>query len=91
MKADLIEPADRAPLLKHRDPEIARLRSELFRQRTIAALPRQVVGDYLDRRSGSREIPARGQKVFARECKTCHKIGEVRRGDRPGPDGLALA
>ena len=82
LNAALIEPAARAPLLKHRDPEIARLARELFQQgpsRTRA----QVVGDYLDalRLKGD---AGRGQTVFARECKTCHKIGEV--GVAIGPD-----
>ena len=41
------------------------------------------MGDYLDalRLKGD---AGRGQTVFARECKTCHKVGEV--GVAIGPD-----
>ena len=42
----LIEPADRAPLLKHRDPELARSAQKLFGQRTSQSRT-QVVAEYL--------------------------------------------
>jgi len=78
----LIEPSDRAPLLKHRDPEIARLAQALFGQagsRTRA----QVIAQYLapTRPEGD---ATRGAKVFDRECKTCHQVGD--RGFALGPD-----
>jgi putative membrane-bound dehydrogenase-like protein len=78
----LIEPADRQPLLKNRDAEIARTAQKLFasgasgsRAQVIAlyAPALQLKGD-----------PAVGAKVFERECRTCHKIGE--RGFSVGPD-----
>src|SRR5205814_129143 len=78
----LIEPARRAPLLKHRDPEIARLARALFQQGP--SRPRaQVVADYLAALP-PRGDAARGRLVFARECKTCHKVGEI--GVAIGPD-----
>src|SRR5208283_1310483 len=75
-------PADRAPLLKHRDPEIARRAQALFGKagsRTRA----QVITQYLaaTRREGD---AIRGAKVFDHECKTCHQVGD--RGFALGPD-----
>src|SRR5262249_28831769 len=82
LNAALIEPAARAPLLKRRDPEIARLARDLFQQGT-APSPAQVVADYLEslRLKGD---AGRGQAIFARECKACHRIGEL--GVAIGPD-----
>ena len=78
----LIQPADRAPLLKHRDPEVARLAQKLFGQ-PGASSRAQVIADYATaiRTKGDR---ARGSQIFERECKTCHKIGEM--GFALGPD-----
>ena len=82
INAASIEPADRAPSVKHRDPEIAGLAHALFggtatrsRAAVIAdhAIVLQTKGD-----------AARGAKVFERECKTCHKVGD--RGFALGPD-----
>ena len=60
----LIEPADRAPLLKHRDPEIARLAQAVFGQATTQSRAR-VLADYLAvlRTKGD---AGRGAKVFER-------------------------
>ncbi len=78
----LIEPADRGRLLKHRDGQIARLAQKLFAQ-PAADTRARVISDYLTaiRSGGDR---GRGGKVFERECKTCHKIGEA--GFALGPD-----
>jgi putative membrane-bound dehydrogenase-like protein len=77
-----IEPADRAPLLKHRDPEIARLAQTLFGQ-AVSGSRARVIADYLTalRQKGD---TTRGAKVFERECMTCHKVGD--RGFTLGPD-----
>jgi putative membrane-bound dehydrogenase-like protein len=82
LNAALIEPSARAPLLKHRDPEIARLARDLFQQGPSRSRA-QVVADYLEslRLKGD---AARGQTIFVRECKACHKIGEL--GVAIGPD-----
>lgn len=82
LNAELIEPVARAPLLKHRNPEIARLARELFQQATPRARA-QVVGDYLEALRLGGDV-GRGRQVFARECKSCHRIGEV--GVAIGPD-----
>jgi putative heme-binding domain-containing protein len=79
--ASAIEPAARGPLLKNRDPEIARLAEAAFGRpsRSRAA----VIAEYADslRLKGD---PTRGATVFERECKACHKIGD--RGFPLGPD-----
>jgi putative membrane-bound dehydrogenase-like protein len=78
----LIEPADRAPLLTHRDPEIARLAQSAFGRRASGGRA-PVLAEYAAvlRTKGD---SSRGAKVFERECKTCHKVGE--RGFALGPD-----
>ena len=78
----LIDLADRTPLMKHTDVEIARLAQELFSQ----AAPRvraQVIGKYMTalRLDGN---ASRGIKVFERECMACHRIEN--RGFNVGPD-----
>jgi putative heme-binding domain-containing protein len=78
----LIDLADRTPLLKHRDAEIARLAKILFAQ--TAPRPRaQVIDDYVTalRMDGN---AARGIRVFERECMACHRVGA--RGFALGPD-----
>src|SRR5205823_10740699 len=78
----LIEPVDRAPLLKDRDPEVARLAQALFGQAASRSRA-QVIADYLPalRQKGD---ATRGVKVFERECQSCHKVGD--RGFALGPD-----
>ena len=78
----LIEPADRAPLLKHRNVEIGQLAQKLFGQAAPSARA-TVIADYMAamRVKGDRD---RGARVFERECKTCHKIGDA--GFALGPD-----
>ena len=78
----LIEPSDRTPLVKHRDPEIARLAKAVFGQ-SDDGLRAPVIADYASilRTKGD---PGRGAKVFDRECKTCHKVSD--RGFALGPD-----
>jgi putative heme-binding domain-containing protein len=78
----LIEPADRQPLLKHRDAAIARLAQGLF-GRSAPDARKQVIAEYAPtlRLKGG---PASGATVFERECKACHKIGA--RGVAVGPD-----
>jgi putative membrane-bound dehydrogenase-like protein len=78
----MIEPARRAALLKHRDPAIAHLARDLFQGPGSSSRAR-VVADYAAslQLKGSAD---RGRQVFTRECKSCHKIGEV--GMAVGPD-----
>jgi putative membrane-bound dehydrogenase-like protein len=78
----LIEPAERAPLLKHHDPEIAKLAQGIFGQSTTR-LRAQVIADYAATPQSTRD-PSRGARVFDRECRSCHKVGE--RGFALGPD-----
>jgi putative heme-binding domain-containing protein len=82
INASLIEPADRAPLLKHRDGVIARQAQAFFGQ-TGARSRAQLVADYLSAARPKGDA-SRGALVFERECKTCHKIGD--RGFALGPD-----
>ena len=82
MSPGLIEPADRAPLLKHRDAEIARAAQKLFGHRASQSRA-QVVAEYLPAVRQKGDAVA-GAKVFERECKTCHRIGD--RGFALGPD-----
>jgi putative heme-binding domain-containing protein len=81
LHASSIEAADRAPLLKHRDSEIARLAQTVFGRTTGSRAP--AIAEYADALR-SKGDPARGAKVFERECKTCHKVGD--RGFAVGPD-----
>jgi putative membrane-bound dehydrogenase-like protein len=80
--AGLIEPADRQPLLKHRDVEIARYAQTLF-GRDAASSRAQIIALYAQA-AGLKPDAAAGAKIFERECKSCHKIGE--RGVAIGPD-----
>lgn len=82
INATLIDPADRSALLKHRDPEIARLARSLFGQ-PMPGGRSQLVAAYTPvlRLKGN---PTRGATIFERECKSCHKIGD--RGSALGPD-----
>jgi putative heme-binding domain-containing protein len=78
----LIDLADRTPLMKHSDAEIARLAQVQFAQE--APRPRaQVINEYVSalRLDGS---AARGIRVFERECMACHRVGD--RGFDLGPD-----
>ncbi len=77
-----IEASDRAPLLKHRDPEIARLAQAVF-GRVIPGSRAPVIADYASALR-TRGDAGRGAKVFDRECKSCHKVGD--RGFALGPD-----
>ena len=77
-----IEPARQALLLKHRDSEIARLARGVFHEgpsRSRAG----VVTDYLPALQLNGDAD-RGRQVFTRECKSCHKVGEI--GFAIGPD-----
>jgi putative heme-binding domain-containing protein len=76
-----IDAADRAPLLKHRDPEIARLAQAAFGRVTGARAT--VIVDYAVALRSKGDV-SRGAKIFERECKTCHKVGD--RGFALGPD-----
>ncbi|MGP0068245.1 MAG: PVC-type heme-binding CxxCH protein, partial [Isosphaeraceae bacterium] len=77
-----IEPSDRAPLLKHRDPEVARLAQAVF-GRTTPGSRAPIIADYAPTLR-TRGDAGRGARVFDRECKSCHKVGE--RGFALGPD-----
>lgn len=82
INATLIEAADRAPLLKHRDPEVARLAGLLFEQSDSRGRA-QLITAYLPVLKLTVD-PSRGAAVFQRECKSCHKIGDF--GTAVGPD-----
>jgi putative membrane-bound dehydrogenase-like protein len=77
-----IELSDRAPLLKHRDPEIARLAQAVF-GRVTPGTRAPVIADYASTLQ-TRGDAGRGARVFDRECKSCHKVGD--RGYALGPD-----
>ncbi|HZW31529.1 MAG TPA: PVC-type heme-binding CxxCH protein, partial [Isosphaeraceae bacterium] len=77
----LIDPSDRAPLVKHRDPEIARRAQTLFGQ--VSGSRARVLADY-SAALRTRGDAGRGAQVFARECQSCHKVGD--RGFALGPD-----
>ncbi len=77
-----IEPADRAPLLTHRDPEIARLAQSLFGRAPKGSRASQIA-EYAAALRSSGDA-SRGARVFERECKACHKVGD--RGFALGPD-----
>jgi putative membrane-bound dehydrogenase-like protein len=77
-----IDPDQRSRLMNHRDPEIASLARSVFGQPSARSRA-QIVVEY----GASLERPAdssRGAKVFNRECRTCHKIGNE--GTAVGPD-----
>jgi len=82
LSPSLIEPADRTALLKNQDKAIATTALRLFAQGSPQSRAK-VVADYLAaiRTKGDAVL---GAKVFARECKSCHKIGET--GFALGPD-----
>jgi putative heme-binding domain-containing protein len=82
ISAHLIDPADRAPLLKHHDPDLARLAQANFGQAATQSRA-QVITDY-GAALKTKGDAGRGAKVFERECKACHKVGE--RGFALGPD-----
>ena len=77
-----IEPSDRAPLLKHRDPEVARLAQAAFGRMTPGSRA-PVLADYASALQ-TRGDAGRGARVFERDCKGCHKVGD--RGFALGPD-----
>jgi putative heme-binding domain-containing protein len=77
-----IDPADRTPLLKHRDPEIARLALALLGGAATDSRA-AVIADYTIALKTKGDA-ASGANVFERECKTCHKVGD--RGFALGPD-----
>jgi putative membrane-bound dehydrogenase-like protein len=78
----LIEPVRRASLLKHRNPEVASLARKLFQDGQSRSRA-QVVSDHMSV-LGLKGLTDRGRQVFIRECKACHKIGEI--GVAIGPD-----
>ena len=82
LSTGLIEPADRGRLLKHRDGQIAGLAKKLLSQSAADSRARVILDYATAIRSGGDQ--RRGAKVFERECKTCHKIGE--QGFALGPD-----
>jgi putative heme-binding domain-containing protein len=82
MSASLIESADRQPLLRHRDPAIARSAERLFGH-TAPGSRAQVISDYAPVLRQKADAPA-GANIFERECKSCHLIGD--RGFAVGPD-----
>ena len=78
----LIELADRAPLLKHRDADIASLARSVFTQ-IVPTSRARIVNEYMNALAHEGDL-ARGAKVFERECMACHQIGG--RGIVLGPD-----
>jgi putative membrane-bound dehydrogenase-like protein len=82
VSATMIDAADRALLLKHRDPEVAQSARALFGQ-PVSGGRSQIIADYLQVLKLNGE-PSRGAKIFERQCESCHKIRE--RGTVIGPD-----
>jgi putative heme-binding domain-containing protein len=77
-----IDPSNRAPLLRHRDPEIARLARAIFGDAPTGSRA-AVIADYAATLRAGGDT-ARGAKVFERECKSCHNVGTI--GFGLGPD-----
>ena len=78
----LIDLADRTPLMKHSNPDIARLAQLLFAQ-TAPRRRAQVINEYA-MALGVDGNADRGIRVFERECMACHRVGA--RGFDLGPD-----
>lgn len=74
--------ARRQRLVQHKDSDIRKLASEIFRESSNPDR-RKVVASYLKqiRENGD---PARGAKVFAKSCAACHQLGGI--GQQVGPD-----
>jgi putative membrane-bound dehydrogenase-like protein len=82
ISAALLELSDRTLLLSHRDPEIARLAQAVLGQTDVHSR-RGVLDDYVAVLHIKGD-PARGARVFERECKSCHKVSG--QGFALGPD-----
>ncbi len=81
-----IPAARRKLLLEHADPNLRRRAAALLSQ--DAPTPRrQVLDDYRSALSLLGDRP-RGQRVFQRECQTCHRLGES--GHDVGPSLLTI-
>jgi putative heme-binding domain-containing protein len=78
----LIAPAQRGQLLKSRDRELVELANKVLGQ-AGSRNRAQVIADYTPVLQQPGDA-TRGAKVFARECQTCHKIGD--QGFAVGPD-----
>ncbi len=82
INASLIDAADRAPLLKHRDAGISQLARALFGQ-PVSGAGSHLVAEYLPVLKLKADT-VRGARIFERECKNCHKIRD--HGIALGPD-----
>jgi len=81
-----VPPTRRSLLLKHNDEVIRTLATELFNKTENSRA--EVIADYQAALSLKTET-ARGEKVFRRDCMTCHKIGSI--GHAIGPDLTSAA
>jgi putative heme-binding domain-containing protein len=72
----------RGLLTKHADPEVRQLATQLFHG-DLGTPRAAVVESYRSALSLERNAE-RGEKVFRRECSTCHRIGDT--GSPVGPD-----
>jgi putative membrane-bound dehydrogenase-like protein len=78
-----VEPARRALLLSHRNPEIAAKARALFGPSPAAVAGPAAVAKFAPALKLKGD-PARGAAVFERDCAACHKLGD--RGHAVGPD-----
>jgi putative heme-binding domain-containing protein len=82
IKPAALDAAHMTQLLKHRDESIRQRAEKLF----AAAIPadrQRVLADYQIALTLNAD-PLRGREVFAKNCATCHKIGDL--GVSVGPD-----
>ena len=80
--ATLIDRNTVAKLERHRSPDI-RLRARRLMAAAQPAQRKSVVADYQASLKLSGD-PARGRQVFAKQCATCHRIGQL--GTNVAPD-----
>ncbi len=78
----MIGPTDRDQLLKHRDESIRSRAADVFESHHKTART-DVVREYESALSIPANVAA-GQKIFQRDCASCHRIGNV--GHALGPD-----
>jgi putative heme-binding domain-containing protein len=77
-----IEAARRTQLLRHPNPSLRRRATELFAA-TVSPDRRRVIDEYRPGLDSPADV-GRGKAVFAKNCATCHKLGEE--GHEVGPD-----
>jgi len=82
-----VDAARRQQLLQHRDPDVRRRAVRLFAG-TVNRDRQKVIDDYRPVLALKGD-PARGLRVFTKNCSTCHRLGDV--GHEVGPDLATVA